>query len=321
MLLPVNILGGIKINRFQTEKGIYILLTLTAVLWGGNSVTAKYTVGELSPIIIVFIRFAGVSIILLTMTFWFEGRKSLPSWRQIPSITALGLTGILTNNVLYFTGVKYSTAVNASLIGAANPVITAAFTAVFLNEHLNRQQLLGITVSFTGVGIVITKGSWTVASSLSFNFGDVLLLLASVSWTLYSVLGRKVMKDLSPLASTAWASLIGSLFLFVMAFEEGFNGKIALSLYGWESMIYMIIGSGVLAFYWWNQGVLVIGPNRASIFTNIIPLAGMVFAALLLNETISVSQIAGAGLIIAGVLLTTQIERAVIQTNSSQAGN
>jgi len=295
----------------HSDKGIYIILTLTAILWGGNAVTAKHTVGELSPIITVFIRFAWVSVILVAVTLIKEGKKSLPSVRQLPALTLLGLTGILINNVLYFTGVKYSTAINASLIGAVNPVITASFTAAFLHEHLSRQQLVGILVSFTGVGVVVTKGSWEAMSQLTFNVGDILLLLASVSWTVYSIIGRKVMTEISPLAATAWASSIGSFFLMMMAIEEGFTGKIVLSVTAWESMLYMIIGSGVLAFYWWNQGVAAIGPNRASIFTNVIPLAGMLFAALLLHESITLFQVVGAALIISGVLLTTQVRQIV----------
>ena len=293
------------------EKKVYLLLTATAVLWGGNAVTAKFTVGELSPAIVVFVRFTGVTIILLVMTLLTSGKKGIPTVRQLPGIITLGITGIFLQNYLFYTGVKYSTATNASLLAAANPTITALLTAIFYHEKLRSQQLYGIVVSFLGVAIVVTKGSWQVISQLEFNYGDVLLAVAPVTWAIYSLIGRRVMRQIPALTATAWSSLVGTILLFILALKEGFTGQIHLSAYGWANMIYMIIGSGVLAFYWWNKGVAVIGPNRAAIFVNVIPIAGMICAALVLHEVITILQIAGAIMIIAGVWLTTQAEATV----------
>lgn len=289
----------------HTEKGVYILLTLTAVLWGGNAVTAKITVGELPPVTTAFFRFAWVSVILLSLAVWSEGRKCLPTWRQLPGIVALGVTGIFGHNYLVFSGVKYSTATNMSLLAAANPVITACLAAVFLHERLAPRQMAGVFISFIGVGTIITKGNFGALAQLSLNYGDVLLAIAPVSWAVYSIIGRKVMRGISALSATAWASLIGSSMLLVAACLEGFDGSIALSPLGWVSMAYMIVGSGCLAFFWWNQGVSVVGPNRAAIFVNVIPVSGMAFAALLLRETVTWQQVAGAALIVSGVWLTT----------------
>lgn len=90
----------------HSERVVYILLTATAILWGGNAVTAKYTVGELSPITTAFFRFAWVSIILIGVTLYIEGKKALPTVRQLPWLLALGMTGIFFNNFLFFYGGK-----------------------------------------------------------------------------------------------------------------------------------------------------------------------------------------------------------------------
>jgi len=291
---------------FKTEKGVYVLLTLTAILWGGNAVAAKYTVGQLAPSTTAFFRFAWVSVILVSLAFYIEGRRCLPRFKQLPGIIAMGITGIFMHNFFTYSGVKLSSATNMSLLNALNPVITACLAAIFLKEHLTLRQLSGIAVSFLGVGIVITKGDWMTIIRLSFNQGDILLALAPVCWALYSIAGRKVMRGMTALAATAWAGIFGSLILLFFAWGEGFGGLLNLNYWGWVSMLYMIIGSGFFAFLWWNQGVAVIGPNRAAIFTNIIPVSGMIFAALLVNETIACQQFAGAALIISGVCLTTQ---------------
>lgn len=291
---------------FYREKNVYLLLVLTAVLWGGNAVTAKYVVSELPPITTAFFRFAWVSVVLLAVVWLAEGRKCLPGRDKWPGIIALGITGIFGHNLFVYTGVKYSTATNMSLLATINPVVTACLAAVFLHERLSRRQLGGVGLALIGVIIVVTKGDWQVVTGLRFNIGDILLAMAPMAWAAYSVIGRKVMRGLSPLAATAWASLVGSLLLLAAALAEGFGGKIALSPLGWASMLYMILGSGVVAFYLWNHGVAVIGPSRAAVFSNVIPLAGMFLAAVLLKENIGWQQLTGAALIIGGVWLTTQ---------------
>lgn len=289
-----------------TEKGVLILLTLTAVMWGGNAVTAKYVVGELPPVTTAFFRFAWVSAILLALVWRKEGTGCLPERRQVPGILAMAVTGIFGHNFLVYSGVKLSTATNMSLFAAVNPVITACLAAVFLHERLAKRQMLGVALSLAGVVTVITRGDASVLTGLSFNIGDILLAAAPVAWAVYSVVGRRVMQGMSALAATSWASLAGSVLLLVAALWEGFDGSIALSPMGWASMAYMIIGSGVVAFYWWNQGVTVIGPSRAAIFMNVIPLSGMFLAAVLLHESVSAEQLIGAAMIIGGVWLTTQ---------------
>lgn len=291
---------------FNTDKGVYILLTLTAILWGGNAVAAKYIVGELTPATIAFFRFAWVSIIMIALAFYFEGRTCLPRREQIPGILGMGITGICLHNFFIYSGVQYSTATNMSLLNGLNPVTTACIAAIFLHDRLSTRQMSGVAVSFLGVGIIVTKGSLLALAGLSLNKGDILLALAPICWAIYSVIGRKVMSGMTPLAATAWASVFGSIILLFLAIREGFTGSITLSYLGWVSMAYMIVGSGCLAFLWWNHGIAIVGPNRAAIFINISPIAGMLFASILINEMIAWQQLAGAALIISGVFLTTQ---------------
>lgn len=293
----------------NTEKGVYIILTITSIMWGANAVTAKYVVEQLSPSMVTLVRFFWVSIILIMMAVFIEGKKAVLTRKQLPGIIALAITGIFLNNAFYFHGIKLSTATNAALLSAVNPAITAILSMLFLKEKLIATQLIGIIVSFIGVGAIVTKGAWYALVNLTFNFGDILLLFGSISWSLYAVLGRKVMQDLSAITSTAWAMLFGTMFFAIQAFYEKADFNVSLSLAGWGSMLFMIFGSGVLSFYFWNQGVSIIGPNRASVFINVIPLAGMVCAAIFLGEQILTAQLLGALLIIGGVCMTTNAEK------------
>ena len=290
----------------QSVTKIYFFLVIANVLWGLNAIPAKLTVLELPPLTIAAMRFFFASVIFLGLILYIEGRQALPSRRLLPGIIGLGATGIFLNQFLFYTGVKYTTAINASLLPAANPAMTAVFASFILGDRLTAKQWAGIVVSFAGVGIIVTKGSWEIVRSLDFNKGDILLAIAPISWAIYSILGRLVMREISALAATAWASVVGTGLLIIAAFLQGFDGSVSLSPVGWASMIYMILGSGVLAFYLSNIGVSTLGPNRAVMFCNIIPLAGMIGAAVLLGEDIGFFQTVGALLVIAGVWLTVR---------------
>ncbi|MPN30346.1 hypothetical protein SDC9_177817 [bioreactor metagenome] len=159
-----------------------------------------------------------------------------------------------------------------------------------------------------GVVYLIAHGSLEVIKNLSFNKGDLLFFASQAAWAVYTLLGRKVMQDeaVSPMAATAWAGFAGAIFMGLLALYEGIGAPSELSNAAMISLSYMIIGSGILAMNWWNVGVSTVGPSRAAIFTNIIPLAAMALSVVLLHEHVGWREIVGGLWIIFGVYLTTR---------------
>jgi len=296
-------------------KKIYVLLILTAVLWGGNAIAVKSVLGEISPLMLILVRFIGISTILLAIIFWRNGKQGWPPRRHIPALILMGFAGIVLNNGLQFTGLQYSTVINCTLIATLTPAMTALLTGIFLHQHMNKQQWLGIVISFFGTLYLLTQGSWNNLQQLTFNQGDLLFVIAQFSWVFYSILGQKVMEDMTPLATTAWAGLSGTILVGIIILYEGSGTPVHLSYLSWISMLYMIIGSGIVAFIWYNLGVSVVGSNNAAIFLNIIPLAGMSLAVVLLHEHLGWQEILGGLWIMLGVYITThetQVSKAQI---------
>lgn len=298
----------------QNSQKIYFFLAMTAVLWGGNPVAVKSILGEISPVMIVLLRFLGISLILLVVLFYKQGKAALPPKKHIPTLILMGFTGVGLNNGLQFTGLQYSSAVNCSLVAALSPAATALLAVAFLQEKMHTRQWLGILISFLGVVFLIAHGSLEVIQNLSFNRGDLLFLASQISWAVYSILGRGVMEDLSPIATTAWAGVTGTLFMLAAALYQGTGLTVQLSQFAWLSMGYMIVGSGILAFTWWNAGLSSVGPNRTAIFSNVIPLAGMLLSVAFLQEHIGWREVTGALWIISGVFLTTRKPSLASQT-------
>jgi drug/metabolite transporter (DMT)-like permease len=291
-------------DKFSNKT--YMFLCLAAILWGAQPVVIKAVLKELSPIMITFYRYIGISTILLVILFVNNGKKALPPVRHLPTLLLMGVTGITLNNVLQFSGLQYSTAINCTLVSATTPALTAVLSAVFLQEQMNAVQWIGIMISFFGVLFLVAHGSIRVIMSLSINYGDIMFFGSQVCWAIYSILGRKVMVELSPVATTAWAGLAGAIITGILALWDGSHITNTITFVGLVSMSYVVIGGGVLAMTWWNNGVKEIGPSQASIFINLMPLVGLIFAVIFLGEHLGWREIIGGMWIILGVYLTTQ---------------
>ena len=116
-----------KINFNKT----YILLLMAAILWGAQPVVVKGIIKELSPIMITFYRYIGISAILLIILFINNGKIVLPRRQHVFVLLIMGLSGIALNNIFQFSGLQYSTAIKCTLVSATTPAITAVLAAIF----------------------------------------------------------------------------------------------------------------------------------------------------------------------------------------------
>lgn len=284
----------------------YLLLCLAAVLWGTQPVVVKGILKELSPIMITFYRYIAISAILLIISFMNHRQAFFPPRRHVFTLILMGLSGITLNNVLQFSGLQYSTAINCTLVSATTPAMTSVLTFLVLKEAMNIIQWLGIMISFLGVVFLLAHGSIDTIMHLSFNYGDILFFMSQACWAIYTILGRKVMREISAVSATAWAGLAGAVATGVLALGSGSGSASNVTFAGILSMSYMAIGGGVLAMTWWNKGVQTVGPSKAAIFINLMPLVGMIFAVIFLGEDLGWREIVGGVWIIFGVYLTTQ---------------
>ena len=288
---------------------VYSLLGAAAILWGAQPVVVKGLLIGLSPLVITVYRYVGITAILFAVMMYTQGRITLPSRRHLAALTVMGVSGIAVNNVLQIMGLEYSTAVNCSLFSATTPALTAALAAVFLWERPTAVQWAGIAISFLGALLLITHGSPAVITTFAFNLGDVLYFFSQLGWAVYTILGRKVMADLSPLATTAWAGLAGLLATGILAWHSSLDMTPAMTGGMVSAIGYMTIGGGVLAMTWWNEGVRNIGPSRAAVFFNVMPLVGLLLAVLLLGERLGWGELLGGAWIMGGLYLTTRSSR------------
>lgn len=289
---------------------IYFKLVLVALLWGGTFIAGRLLAESLSPLMSAIGRFGLAVFILILLTIKLEGRLPKLSLRQVAITFTLGLTGIFTYNLFFFTALSEMPASRTALFVAFNPIATAVLVSLLYREKISFQKLLGIFVAVLGALTVISNGHLlTVIQDISqaFGHGEFSMLCAVISWAIYTVVGRKALLGLSPLVSTTYAAIWGLLLLLMMwLFSPNVQ---VLSELNWKvcaAIGYLAIFGTVIPFIWYYQGIKKIGAAQTSVFTNFVPLFGVLLGALLLNEQISSSMLLGGALVIIGVVLTNR---------------
>jgi len=209
-------------------------------------------------------------------------------------------------NLFFFKGLKLIEASRAAIIIANNPIFIALFSAVFFKEKLNSLKIVGILISVSGAIIVISRGNLLEILQGNLGPGEFYIFLCVLSWVIFSLLGKTVMADLSPLSSVTYSALSGTILLFVPALREGLAGCIYYSVSDWWNIFYLGFFGTVLGFVWFYEGINQIGPTRAGLFINFVPISAILLAALILKEPLTLSLLIGTLLVSAGVYLTNR---------------
>lgn len=295
--------------RRQPLTKFYLLLALTAVIWGVQPLFVKLAVREITPVSLTCIRFALICATLFLIMRWRHKVPLRPPAHCVVPLILMGLCGVAVNNVAQFTGLQYSTVGNATLIASTTPAVTGLLAALFLRERLMPIQWLGICFSLLGALILISKGSIQALLHLSFNYGDMLFFMAQLGWVVYMLISFRVMHYLSAMATTAWSGVFGALITLIYGLATGQLDYGPVSPACLLYMAYMVWIGGVCAMVFWNIGTGAVGAGQAAIFLNIMPLVGVSAGVLVLHEDFYWQECFGAAGILSGVYLLTQARR------------
>jgi drug/metabolite transporter (DMT)-like permease len=167
-------------------------------------------------------------------------------------------------------------------------------------------KIAGILLSVSGAIVVISKGDVLEILQGQLGLGEFYLFLCVLSWVIFSLLGKAVMVDLSALSSVTYSSIAGMLLLFLPALREGLTDCIHYSLSDWWNIFYLGFFGTVLGFVWFYEGIRQIGPTRAGLFINFVPISAILLAFLILGESLTLSLLIGTLLVSTGVYLTNR---------------
>lgn len=288
------------------------------VVWAGNFIVVKSAVAVLPPVGFTFLRFALAAATLLILLRWREGSIRMPR-RDLVALCGLGAMGFGLYQILWTTGLTTVAAGDSALIIASTPVLVALLAVIAQSDVLTPAKLGGGIVSFVGVAVVIASGP-----GLSFGgslVGEGITLLAAICWSIYTAFGARFLRTYSPLRTTAWATVAGTVVLAPIA-------AVQLATVDPSTVTPAVVGailySGFLAAGLSNvivqNGVRVVGPTRTSAYQFLVPALAVVLAAFLLREEIRIGQVVGGIVIVAGVLITRGSARFGVTRGSARTG-
>lgn len=228
----------------------------------------------------------------------------ITNWKRL---ALLAITGVAGFNAFLYVALQTTTSINASLVNATTPLVIVILSALFLKDYLSTIQYLGILISSLGVLWAISGGVVSRLLELQFNPGDILVIIAVILWAIYAVLMRKWGGDLPRKSTFLCTLLMGFIALLPFFIWERVNQPIYLEQLTtdmWLGIIYIAIFPTILAFVCWNEGVLSVGPSRASNYLHLIVVFTGVFA-LFIGEKYTSVQFIAAVMIIGGVLMAS----------------
>ena len=280
-----------------------LLLSMTSLIWAGHAVVGKIAVGEIGPMTLTFLRW---SLAFPAILFAARGDfvRDLPalrkSWLLILSLGAFGYTAF---NALFYLSAHYTAALNMALIQACIPALVLIGAALGFGARPTLPQTLGALVTMTGVAIVAAQGDLWRLLRLGFNFGDLLLLGACGLYAYFSLALRRRpdVSVISFLAAMALAAMLTSIPAFL--WEAARDGVRWPSPRGLGVLLYAAMGPAFLGQLCFVRGVELIGPGRAGVFVNLVPIFGALLAVVLLGEPLAAYHLVALALVIGGIAL------------------
>ena len=294
-------------NNGTALRATYAKLVAVPAIWGGTFIAGRILALALPAAVGALLRYVVALAALLFAARWLEGGLPRLTRRQVIGTLLLGATGILAYNLFFLGALARLPASRTSLIIALNPVVTIAAASLLLGERMNPRRWFGVVVALAGVWIVVSRGDVLGSVTGSVGAGELLMFGGVCSWAAYTLIGRRVLRGLTPLAATTYASLWGTAMLAAVAAPDLRGLSLAdLTPPVVLSALYLgVLGTSV-AFVWYYQAVQRLGASRTVIFNNLVPVFGATFGVLLLGEPLLPSMLVGGAVAVGGVMLVSR---------------
>ena len=287
------------------QRRALLLMILTALVWAGLFPTGKVALRSIPPFTFAAIRLTIGAVLLFLYLQHKNDTEEMPvNWtpRLVGSFLFLGFTGYLLSVGGSYQGLRLTTATNAALLNAASPIAIALLAAIFLREKMSAKMLLGITISIVGVGVIVSRGSWQVVTASAYNPGDLIIVATLFAWGIYTTYGRHLMQVVSPLAATTYAYIAGATYLLIACWLTEWESWQAAET-RWDSWLAVAYQStlGTFAHFWYYQAVEILGPSRAGVFINLVPVMAIGIAYVFLDEALTLPHLVGGLIVLIGV--------------------
>ncbi|NNM74796.1 DMT family transporter [Enterovirga aerilata] len=281
----------------------YLLLTLTPLMWAGNAVAGRALVGEVSPMVTTLLRWLLVLVLLAVVArrqIVAERRLLARHWRFVLVMGAVGFTGF---NAPLYLGATTTTAVNIGMIQGVMPALVLAGSFLAYRTPFTPLQVAGLLVAIAGVAVTVSHGDLALLRALQVRPGDLWVLFACALYAGYTVALRR-RPPISALAFFAGLSLAAFVSTLPLVAAEMATGLARWpGPKGWAILGFLAVGPSFVSQIFYMRGVELIGPGRAGLFVNLVPVFAALLAVLILGETFAAYHAVALALVLAGIAL------------------
>ncbi len=280
-----------------------LALIIVNIIWGGASPIFKYSLENIPPFTLAFIRFFFAGLIFLPFSLFHFQNLSLKRWFEVLLVSFFG---IFINITFFFLGLKKTESINVPIIASSGPVFLYIFSIIFLKEKPRLKVFLGMMISLLGVLIIIF--SPLIFSNQQVFFGEVegnlFILLAIFGKVFSTIIGKDLFKKVNPLFVTSFTFLASSfLFLIFVPFEFNNWSLNMLNINGWVGIIYGVFFSSAVAYFLFYCAISKVDGQEIGLFAYIDPVVAVLIAAPLLGEYPNLFYLIGSLLVFGGIYL------------------
>ena len=274
------------------------------IFWGISFVATKLALNEVSPVTLIFTRFAlGVALLLAITAL--RGQPLVPPRDSWWTLTVMGFVGVFVHQMIQAHALTLTTAVNTGWLIGLTPVWSALLSAWVLKERFGPTKIAGLVLGFLGAALVVTRGRiGGGVLALPSTRGDLLILVSTLNWAIYTVLGHPAIKRLGPTRATTGALTIGWVMLApFFGYTRGWREYGHLSTSGWIAVLFLGIACSGLGYLFWYGALEKIEASQVAAFLYLEPLVTLAAAVGLLGESVGLTTVVGGLLVLAGVAL------------------
>ena len=286
----------------------YALLFLATLFWSGNFLVGKFASQyQIPPFSLNFYRWLFAWLILVPFTFQEIVKKREYILKNYKYYSVLGITSVTIFNSIVYYSLNFTQVISGVLMISTIPVMIIFISSILKIEKTNIFQILGVSCSFIGVLLIITKANLGTLINLDFNKGDITMVFGMLAWATYSALLKKKKHKLSQLTLLEVVISFGFIFLIPIYFIEYKMGhRIIINQNFFIILFYVVLFPGLASFIFWIKGVSLIGANRAGIFLHMMPVLSAIMAMIIFNEKFMFYHMLGAIFILTGILLSNR---------------
>jgi drug/metabolite transporter (DMT)-like permease len=291
----------------NTRLLAYIEIFFAVIVWGASFIATKVALADLSPITLVWMRFA-MGVVILGVAVAMRRQFALPNKNEWGYFALLGFLGITFHQWLQSNGLRTSEASTTAWIVATTPVFMALLGWLVLKERPGWVTISGILLAFIGVLVVVSDGDLTSISIRAFGApGDVLILISAVNWAVFSTLSRRGLKSYPANLMMFYVMSFGWVFTSILFIpSEGLSEIPSLTVNGWIGILFLGIFCSGLAYIAWYDALQALSAAQTGVFLYIEPLVAVVVAFFVLGETVTSVSLVGGAVILFGVWLVNR---------------